>query len=244
VLAVQRFGTGRSAAFTADTTWQWYLPLRAMGADSPYQRFWGQIVRWLADVETKARETGSAVLARLERCYVEAGDEVRLVGRVQDEQGRPAGNAQVSCLLRREDDEDAAGETLPLAPAGAGLYELNYRPPEPGTYTLTVTAEGADGEDLGTDELTLTAAPHSEEMARLARNDILLKMIADRSGGRSADLSALPEVLDRIVERLDTGSGDRDRGEAYPLYDFTLLFLLFVGLMTVEWFLRRSWQLH
>jgi hypothetical protein len=243
VLAVQRFGTGRSAAFTADTTWQWYLPLRAMGADSPYQRFWGQFVRWLADVETKARETGSAVLGRLERCYVEAGEEVRLVARVQDDQGRPASDAQVSCAVRRE-GEDAAAETLPLAPTGAGLYELNYRPAEPGNYTLTVTADNADGETLGTDELTLTVAPHSEEMARLARNDILLRMIADRSGGRSADLSALPEVLDRILQRTEGASGDRDRGEAHPLYDFTLLFLLFVGLMTVEWFLRRSWQLH
>lgn len=48
VLAVQRYGQGRSAAFTGDTTYLWYLPLRGMGQDSPYNRFWGQLARWLA----------------------------------------------------------------------------------------------------------------------------------------------------------------------------------------------------
>ena len=29
------------------------LPLAGMGTESPYQRFWGQIIRWLASAETK-----------------------------------------------------------------------------------------------------------------------------------------------------------------------------------------------
>ncbi len=242
VLAAQRFGTGRSAAFTADTTWQWYLPLRGLGADSPYERFWGQLTRWLANVETRARETGSAVLARLDRCYVESGEEVRLLGRIQDQQGRPAVDAQVSATIRRTEAE--VGETLPLSPIGAGIYELRHRPAEPGTYTVTLSADDADGAHLGEDELDLTAAAHSEEMARLARNDILLELIADRSRGRAADLSALPEIIDHVADRHREPAADDETGDTYRLYDFTLLFLLFVGLVTVEWFVRRGSQLH
>ncbi|MBM4087606.1 MAG: hypothetical protein FJ272_22685, partial [Planctomycetes bacterium] len=34
VLAVQKYGNGRTAAFTVDTTWRWYFPLRGMGKES------------------------------------------------------------------------------------------------------------------------------------------------------------------------------------------------------------------
>ncbi|HUU93652.1 MAG TPA: glutamine amidotransferase, partial [Phycisphaerae bacterium] len=53
VLAVHNYGKGRAAAFAADTTYQWYLPFKALGRESPYIKFWGQMVRWLANKEVK-----------------------------------------------------------------------------------------------------------------------------------------------------------------------------------------------
>ena len=55
VLAVRDFGAGRSAAFTADSTWQWYLRLRGLRAKAPYRLFWGQMIRWLASTRGKPK---------------------------------------------------------------------------------------------------------------------------------------------------------------------------------------------
>src|ERR1019366_5810960 len=65
VLATQMYGSGRSAAFTADTTYLWYLPLRGMGQESPYNRLWGQLIRWLAGQDVRNRQRGEAIEALL-----------------------------------------------------------------------------------------------------------------------------------------------------------------------------------
>ena len=49
MLAVQPVGKGRAAVFTSDTTRNWQQVPRAMDQESPFARFWGQMIRWLAN---------------------------------------------------------------------------------------------------------------------------------------------------------------------------------------------------
>ena len=62
VLAVQPVDNGRTAVFTGDTTRKWQQGPRAMDQDSPFLRFWGQMVRWLAG-RSEAVEAKSGVVA-------------------------------------------------------------------------------------------------------------------------------------------------------------------------------------
>ena len=251
VLAVQRFGAGRSAAFTADTTWKWSLPLRGLGADSPYERFWGQLVRWLANVQTKSRESKPSVVLRLDRPHLRVGaDPVKILARVQDEKGRPPDEAQVSCTITPPAGGGKA-ETLPMSPRmGDRLFELEYRPPREGEYKFTVAALDAAGVRLGADEQTLTVVPYSKEMDRLARNDGLLQLVADRTDGRMVDISATPDLIDQIIRRQQaTGKlGSTADSEGITLFDagdhFVFLFIVFIALLTGEWLLRRRWHLR
>jgi uncharacterized membrane protein len=48
LLAVQPLDHGRTAVFCGDTTRNWQQAPTALGQDSPFLRFWGQLVRWLA----------------------------------------------------------------------------------------------------------------------------------------------------------------------------------------------------
>jgi uncharacterized membrane protein len=246
-LAVQNVGAGRSAAFTADTTWNWYLSLHGLGADSPYERFWGQMVRWLANVTTKARESRPSVVLRLDRTYVRAGDDpVKILCRVQDDKGRPADNAQVSVEIAPAAG-GAKGDALPLSPRmGDRLFEGEHRPSKEGTYRVTATARDAAGAALGSDELTLTVAAYSTETDRLARNDALMQLVADRSAGRAVDLAALPDLIDQIARRAKSRAGAPGgrEGRIVTLHNFTFLFLAFVTLLTAEWLLRRQWHLR
>ena len=246
VLAVQRFGAGRSAAFTADTTWQWYLPLRGLGRESPYERFWGQMIRWLANVETKSREAKPCLVMRLDKTYLRAGQgAVKVLARVQDDKGRPADTAQVSATFT-----PLAGgrpETLPLSPRmGDRLFELEYRPPKEGRYQVEVVGLDSAGARLGSDRQELLVVPHSKEIDRLGRNDGLLELIADRTSGRKLDLAGLPDLIDQIVQR-QKGKGklsDADQAEILPLYHFPVLFGAFIAFLTAEWLLRRRWNLR
>src|SRR5204862_1573412 len=46
LVAVQRFGEGRSMIFTGEAAWRWRMQLPAK--DQSYDRFWRQAIRWLA----------------------------------------------------------------------------------------------------------------------------------------------------------------------------------------------------
>ena len=45
LVAIQRFGRGRSMVFTGEAFWRWRMMLPA--SDRAYERFWGQAARWL-----------------------------------------------------------------------------------------------------------------------------------------------------------------------------------------------------
>ncbi len=244
VLAIHQYGKGRAAAFTADTTWKWYLRLRRMGAESPYHRFWGQLIRYLAGVEKKQKQQGAAALARLETGYVRQGEKVKLTALVKGADGQPANDATVAAELKGEDESKAVKLTLQRSAGGAGLYEGTHRPAYSGRLTFTVRATDKDGKLLGADSLPLTVAARSQETDRVARDAATLKAIADARRGRYAELAALPEIIDEIIHRKGAALPPPPAARQLGLYNFTALFLIFVALLTVEWYLRRNWQLQ
>ena len=71
-----------------------------------------------------------------------------------------------------------------------------------------------------------------------------LEAIAEATKGRYAELSALPDVIDEIIARQKDRLLPAARPSQHRLYNFPLLFLVFVGLLTAEWILRRSWRLQ
>ena len=46
LLAVQRYGRGRSMAFTGFSTWRWQMHLPS--EDQSHERFWRQMIRWIS----------------------------------------------------------------------------------------------------------------------------------------------------------------------------------------------------
>lgn len=244
VLAVQSYGGGRSAAFTADTTHQWNMPLKALGKDSPYSRFWGQMVRYLANTDTKSRSASTQVLLRLDRTYLQAGQTMNVLAKVRDARPASSGSYSVTCTVLPDDPKFRSQEVTLSAGREQGAFAGIYQPTEPGKYRVKVIAVDSHGLTLGIDELHVTVAPHQSEMDRLGRDVQTLQMIGQTSSGMYADISRLPELVDEIIHRQASRSGGPQQAQDVPLYNFTILFLLFAGLITVEWLLRRNWQLH
>lgn len=244
VLASQQAGKGRAVAFTADTTWRWQLEMEGRKLQSPYARFWQQMMRYLANVKIKEKAASAGIVGRTERSFLEAGQSLPLLARVQDTDGATS-DAAVSLMLVPADRPNEPGKPIAMEPtASSGIFEGTISPPDSGTYTLKFSAVSKAGQPLGADELPLVVASQNIETDRLARDEANLQAIATRSHGLYADIRGLPDVIDRIIDR-SRGLSDAPRSpEIRPLYSFPIGFLLFVGLVTVEWSLRRKWQLQ
>jgi uncharacterized membrane protein len=258
VLATQRYGKGRSAAFTVDTTYLWFLPLRGMGQDSPYNKLWGQLVRWLAGQDVRDRGRGAGLTALLNKSTYKLGESVKVRAQVRDEKGDATKYAQVSLTLAGQGDKSDAYALSPVE-SQPGMYQLVVPDPTKGHHSAEVIAT-KDGKELGRQTVTFDVLPPADEMTNVAANPQLLTSIANQTHGYHYDLGQFPQLIDQLI-RSDPKTGTlqqravplddfvRAAGAAFgadpkpSTYDLPIQGLLMVGLLVAEWFLRRRWQL-
>lgn len=238
VLAVHRYGSGRVAAFAADTTYRWYQVMQSLGEQSPYLRFWGQLVRWLADQdETDSMEPGLTV--NTDKGFYEPGDSVRLDAVLVGEDGRGVDDATLEVTL----SSDAAGfEPLHVSFTRQGDRPGGYVTSLPivrgGIYTADVKA--TYGETTNETELSFQVGTPSREFDRLELDQSSLHGIADATGGEYVHVSRVARLIDQLQQ---TETQRRVLSE-HRLFHPPAFWLLFIGLVTGEWLLRRKYHLR
>ncbi|MCL2646458.1 MAG: glutamine amidotransferase [Phycisphaerales bacterium] len=249
VLAVQQFGQGRTAAFAADTTWHWNLFLRAMEKDSPYNRFWGQMVRWLASHEDLQKKTGPSVTAMLAKERYEAGEPVTLRAAVTDKEGQSTNYATVRAEVTGPDGKTSqvplTAKSAPGSASGSsdtvGIYEAVYHPKMSATYTVTFKAT-KDKSDLGKDQTTLVVLAAASEKEVLAAQPQILQLISHTTHARHIELAAVTSLADTLAASLPPAAIATKT--TFPLYHNRIFFFAFIACFATEWFLRRKWQLQ
>lgn len=233
VLAVERYGEGRVAAFTGDTSWLWYRSPVHGGPDGVYGRFWGQVMRWLLEKEPEVTKAGEPVVLFTDRPVYRIGEVVRLRARVANKDGEPIPDASVSGHVRGPAGADAVAlAPLPRVP---GHYETRIRALDPGDFAADATAKRADA-TLGTATAKWTVEDQSVEMDAVDLDEERLTAIAAASGGRWYHA---PPSAEEVARDLRASLAGLVRREETPLVSAPLFFLLFVGLLTAEWWLRR-----
>jgi len=242
VLAVQSFGRGRTAAFAADTTYQWYLPYKALGRDSPYIKFWGQMVRWLANKKIKETSEEPGVTLLVNKPFYNPGESVTVRARVREEEGRATNYADVTGALL-----GAGGERTPLplvlVLGSVGMYEAKLDPPDPGEYKILVEAR-KDGKRLGIAEDSFVVGRANQEFDRLSIDAALLKQLAQATGGEYYEPANFGDLVERLRASTIQKNIHRELGLQTVPGLFAILFMVFLTLVTAEWLLRKHYQLN
>ncbi|MBM4018985.1 MAG: hypothetical protein FJ288_11770 [Planctomycetes bacterium] len=242
VLAVHQYGKGRAAAFAADTTYQWYLPYKALGRDSPYIRFWSQMVRWLAAKEIKEQSSEPGVSLLVLKPFYNPGEKVTVRAKVRAEEGRATNFAAVTGVLLGPGDE-RKDVPLALEPGAVGVYAADLGAPDPGQYRLLVEAR-KDNKRLGLAEIEFSVGRPNQEFDRLSVDRALLKKLAQATAGEYYE----PANFGDLVERLRHSTIKEDIHREWGIQTipglFTILFGLFLAIVTAEWLLRKYYQLN
>jgi uncharacterized membrane protein len=227
VLAFQRYGRGKSIAFTVQDSWLWQMHADVPLEDQSHEALWKQLLRWLVD------GVPDAVAAATDQEQVEPGEMVRVVASVRDSTFIAMNDAQVTARVTSPSGlvEDLA---LEWTVEEDGEYAGQFRPAEMGDYEIRVDVE-RQGASLGGDVTHVHAAQSDREYFGAARRTQLLQRIADDTGGRfytRATVSTLPDDI------TITGAGVT-LSEELDLWDMPALFLLMLLLMGAEWGYRR-----
>lgn len=227
LLVVQRYGRGRSAALPTAGTWRWQLQQPA--ADERHERFWRQLVRWLA---ASASGRVEVVVARDD---VAPGEAVRVTVQAYDSTYAPLPGATVRGRLVGPGGAGRATVDFDRVASESGGYEAAFTPYAEGVYRLEVTAQ-AGGRAVGRAVRHVLVRPSRAEFVGATLKRASLQRLADASGGvyyAPDDARALPERL-RSQERANTTVY-----RTADLWDMPFIFGLVLLLLSAEWVYRR-----
>src|SRR4029077_728919 len=109
LLVAQDYGRGRTMAFAADSTWLWHLA----GHEEAHQRFWQQVVLWLAHKDTQGDES---VWVKLDSRRYRVGQPVGMTFGARDADKRPIDDAAFTVEVT-----DPDGKKHSLTPQRSGF---------------------------------------------------------------------------------------------------------------------------
>jgi hypothetical protein len=244
-LAVQQFvGSGRSMFFGFEETWRW----RFREDEVLFNRFWIQTARYLA------RSRLSRTELRLDRqTPYRQGEPIKVMVKFPDNgplpglaPGKP-GKLEVKVIAEHtppgsgKDPADKEVQSLQLAKVEGswGTYEGMLTRTREGKYrfwlsTPDVSKQQPNGQRPSA-EAKVVLPPG--ELDRLRMNREEMKLAAEMTDGRFYTLANANDVLDDLPQGMPIALNTP--GPPWRLWNTPASFLLVLGLLTAEWFLRK-----
>ncbi|MDX1928698.1 MAG: glutamine amidotransferase [Pirellulaceae bacterium] len=237
ILVTGEFGTGRVLAFAGDTTWQWWLS----GDQQIHKQFWRQAVLWL--LRRDAIDEGFVMKLDRRRLSIDdtTGLHMEWFGGT-DNKPMPE---KIKVELTREGKFLRNLETVAdgASRRDGKLSGLD----QPGLHRAALTAEGADGKTY-TSEIAFIVRDESRELAQPSADWQMMSNLVsanNAAGGRLLLPEDIADGIEWLRNRQETTKvttlEKRRLGDA--AWDSWLYLIIFCGLMTTEWALRKSWQM-
>jgi uncharacterized membrane protein len=196
-LVTQRFGRGRTAAFTLGDVWRWGMQNPENHQDM--DKTWRQLVRWLvADVPNQ-------VELAVEAAAADPQSGVTLQVRARDAKFQPLDEASVSIEVQQV--TSATNRSTPLhldaepSLKEPGLYEATYVPRGTGGYMARAWVTNSVGVQIGQAEAGWATDLAAEEFRSLQPNSDLLRELARRTGGELVQRAHLAEFARKLPQR-------------------------------------------
>lgn len=237
ILVTGEFGTGRVLAFAGDTTWQWCMS----GDQLIHKQFWRQAVLWL--LRRDAIDEGFVM--KLDRRRLSIDDTTA----VHMEWFGGTENKPMPEKLKLELTREGMWlRNLETVVSGASRRESKLSGlDQPGLYRAALTAEGADGKAYAS-EIAFIVRDESRELAKPSADwQMMANLVSanNAAGGRLLLPENIADGIDWLRDRQETTKvttlEKRRLGDA--AWDSWLYLIVFCGLMTTEWALRKSWQM-
>lgn len=224
LVAVQRYGQGRTMVFAGEASWRWRMLLPA--ANTTYDTIWRQMTRWLSRGALEAVTVvpmGSPVPGTVAPVSVV----------VRDADFRAVDDAEVQLVITVPD----GGETRltgTLADAADGRYDVPVRFADSGVYRVAADVRRG-GTRLGAGERLVLAGGADPEMADPRLNEAVLERLAGESGGRYVR----PDAVSEILPLLATTRAADGPPELQDVWHGAWSLLGIIAILAGEWTLRR-----
>ena len=230
LLVAQNYGAGRVLAFAGDTTWHWWMH----GFEAAHKRFWRQIILWLA---RKDQTQEGNVWVRLEKRRFAPGERVDFTAGAQSPSGDPVKDADYKAEIVLPDGSRTPLALLHQGEQMAGSFRQTQAA---GDYAVEVTATAKD-QLLGNARARFTVFEQDLELDNASADASAMESLSAMTGGRSLAPEQLPELIQRLAHQTKNLEIQQETKKTF--WDKWPFFLALIGLLAVEWYLRKRWGL-
>ena len=230
LVAVQRYGYGRTMVFAGEASWRWRM--RMPSSNHTFETFWRQAGRWLV---ASAPEPVALTVPP-----VSLGEEALLTVDVRDPQFRALPDATVRLQVTR----GGATRELQATPDAArpGRFTARIPSDQPGLIRVDAEARRAGAPVGSAREWTLVGGV-DREWADPRRNDGVLDRLARDTGGRLVSEREI-DRLPSLVSAARAAAAAAAPPEARELWHSPWLLTGLLAALGGEWILRRRWGLR
>lgn len=232
LIAHQYFGFGQVMWIGIDSTWRW----RFRSGDQYHHRFWGQLARWAAS--NKATAGNDQVRLKLSATELGEGDDLEVTAMWSRAQIVREPDSKATIVVTQIDD---SGESKVFS-------EFDLRPEEgrirahtgrlaalpPGSFRVELKINGQAPKEPIVAHFFVDEEK-SLELSDVSCNRDLLQQIAEASGGRVFNA----DEVDQLPELFRTEAETESKVSETPLWNHWSMLMVFFGLMTLEWIIRK-----
>ena len=226
LVAWQRYGTGKCMSVATDRLWR----LRFKTGDKYHWRLWSQCIQFM----TLSRLMGEHKRIRLEtdRAIYPVGSQCRIYAHVLDDDYEPVIQPRFDVVVSGLEGGNSM-ETVSLRPdrSHPGLYEGYFTPPSPGRYRI----ESNENDKPISNTTEFQVAVVKKELIDPNVRVEQLERIANLTGGMCLNMSEFSKIQSLVNNKPLTTTVRSER----PLWDNGWMAFAIIGLVGLEWILRR-----
>jgi uncharacterized membrane protein len=226
LLVQQRYGRGQTLALTASDTWRWRMRMDAK--NNSHETFWRQMLRYVVSGTPQQIEVSTA------RDVYSMDDTVNIVADVRDKKFNAVGDAHATARVTKPSGTIVDVPLTFTTLNNANIYTGEFKADELGQHRIELMVTSASLGQLNAQSNVLVSDLNREYYSA-AQNSNLLKRIAAETGGKYYTASQVQSLLDDLTYR-QTPYSERVTKD---LWDMPVNFVLIVGLLSAEWFLRK-----
>ena len=226
LLVQQRYGRGQTLALTASDTWRWRM--RMDSKNNSHETFWRQMFRYLVSATPQQVEIST------EREVYALDDVVNIVADVRDRRFNAIGDANATARVTKP---SGAVVDVPLKFTtlnSVNTYAGEFKADELGQHRVELAGTSATLGALSA-KSNMLVGDLNREYYSAAQNSDLLQRIAAETGGKYYTPAQAQALLDDLIYR-QTPYSERVTKD---LWDMPVNFMLLIGLLSAEWFLRK-----
>ena len=226
LLVQQRYGRGQTLALTAADTWRWRMKMDSK--NNAHETFWRQMLRYLVSGTPQQIEIGT------EKEVYALDDTISIVADIRDKKFNAVGDAHAIARVTKPSglvvDVPLKFTTLNSVNTYAGEFKAD----ELGQHRIELIGNSATLGQLSATS-NMLVSDLNREYYSAAQNSDLLKRIAAETGGKYYTTAEVQSLLDDLIYRQSPYSERVTK----DLWDMPINFMLIVGLLSAEWFLRK-----